>query len=122
LRLGHAQQRRHVVKRFSFNPSKPPKILVFQPFDRFITHRRSPFGNQRIIPSLILGYARGLKKGIWYDPVTEKERLRIEDGHRDKETGKPYDNKNAAVPHVQGYIDGRKSPILDPVSKQSLFH
>jgi hypothetical protein len=51
---------------------------------------------------------KGLKEdpnrpGKYKDPVTGKERIRIDPGHVDPTTGKPYDNPNAAGPHVHGY-------------------
>jgi hypothetical protein len=39
----------------------------------------------------------------WKDPVTGKQRIRLDHGHIDPDTGKPYDNRNAAVDHVHGY-------------------
>lgn len=48
----------------------------------------------------------------WRDPVTGKERLRIDPGHIDTKTGKPYDDPNAAGPHVHGY--NGKIPVVDP--------
>jgi RHS repeat-associated protein len=51
----------------------------------------------------------------WTDPVTGKERLRLDQGHIDKKTGQPYNDPNAAVPHAHGYgPEGAKSPITDP--------
>ena len=37
------------------------------------------------------------------DPATGKQRVRIDEGHIDKSTGKPYDDPRAAAPHVHGY-------------------
>src|SRR6185312_7489947 len=57
------------------------------------------------------------KPNKYNDPVTGKERLRIDPGHIDKDTGKPYDDPNAAVPHVHGYPPpgGPKAgKIVDP--------
>jgi RHS repeat-associated protein len=54
------------------------------------------------------------------DPVTGQERLRIDRGHVDRQTGKPYNNPNAARPHVHGYRpDGTR--IVDPKSKDPHF-
>ena len=39
----------------------------------------------------------------WKDPVTGKERVRLDRGHIDPATGQPYNNPNAAVDHVHGY-------------------
>jgi hypothetical protein len=39
----------------------------------------------------------------WKDPVTGKERLRLDRGHVDPLTGKPYSNPNAAIDHLHGY-------------------
>lgn len=38
----------------------------------------------------------------WMDPVTGKERLRLDDGHVNKD-GTPYADPKAANPHVHGY-------------------
>ena len=46
----------------------------------------------------------------WRDPVTKQERVRIDTGHTDKQTGKPYDKPTARVPHVHGY-DANGQPI-----------
>jgi RHS repeat-associated protein len=49
----------------------------------------------------------------WRDPVTGKQRIRIDSGHVDPETGKPYENPRANVPHADGYDqDGGK--VRDP--------
>jgi hypothetical protein len=56
----------------------------------------------------------------WKDPVTGKERLRIDKGHVDKRTGKPYDNPNAATDHVHGY-DKEGKKIVDPKTKDPHF-
>ncbi len=44
----------------------------------------------------------------WSDPATNEERLRLDRGHVDQLTGKPFDNPNAAVDHVHGYDTGGK--------------
>ena len=49
----------------------------------------------------------------WKDPITGKERLRLDEGHIDKKTGLPFDDQQAAVPHVHGY-DAKGDPIRDP--------
>jgi hypothetical protein len=56
------------------------------------------------------GFVQDPKKPNKYrDPNTGIERLRIDPGHVDATTGKPYNNPNAAVPHVHGYDkDGKK--------------
>ncbi len=54
------------------------------------------------------------------DPKTGKERVRIDKGHVDPKTGKPYDNPNAAGDHAHGYgPDGK--PIVDPVTGDKHF-
>ena len=47
------------------------------------------------------------------DPNTNKQRIRIDPGHKDPKTGKPYDNPNAAQEHAHGY-DSEGNPIRDP--------
>ncbi len=50
----------------------------------------------------------------WVDPVTGKERIRVDPGHVDKTTGKPYDNPNASKPHVHVNKPDGKTPVRDP--------
>jgi len=50
----------------------------------------------------------------WMDPVTGKERLRIDPGHIDKQTGLPYNDPKAAVPYHHGYGPDGKRKIVDP--------
>ena len=60
------------------------------------------------------GLVRDPKKpNRWRDPETNKERLRVDPGHIDSETGKPYDDPRAAKPHVHGY-DKAGNRIIDP--------
>ena len=48
----------------------------------------------------------------WEDPATGEERVRLDRGHTDPKTGKPYDNPNAAKDHVHGYTpDGKKIKV-----------
>jgi RHS repeat-associated protein len=56
------------------------------------------------------------KPNKYKDPVTGKERLRVDPGHIDPKTGKPYNDPNAAVPHVHGYPEGgpKAGKIVDP--------
>ncbi len=53
------------------------------------------------------------KPDKWMDPVTNKERLRIDPGHVDKR-GLPSNDPKAAAPHHHGYEPDGKSKILDP--------
>jgi RHS repeat-associated protein len=53
------------------------------------------------------------KPNKWRDPVTNKERIRIDPGHVDPTTGLPYNNPRAAGPHVHGY-DKSGNKIGDP--------
>ncbi len=48
----------------------------------------------------------------WRDPETHVQRLRIDQGHVDPSTGKPFEDPRAAVPHVHAY-DTEGKPILD---------
>lgn len=50
----------------------------------------------------------------WMDPVTGKERLRMDPGHVDKTTGLPYNDPKATVPHHHGYEPDGKTKIVDP--------
>jgi hypothetical protein len=54
------------------------------------------------------------------DAVTGVERLRLDEGHIDRRTGRPYADPRAAVPHVHGYYpDG--SPMRDPRTGNTHF-
>ena len=68
------------------------------------------------------GYVRDPKKpNKWRDPVTGDERIRIDPGHIDPTTGRPYNNPRAAAPHVHGYDqNGRK--IGDPTTPNNDPH
>ena len=55
------------------------------------------------------------------DPKTGKERIRIDPGHVDRKTGKPYDNPNAARPHAHGYESDGKTPVRDPQTGDKHF-
>src|SRR3984893_11338583 len=57
--FGGKKQSRHRFKCAPLNARKPPECFAFQLFDRIKSHRR-PLWQQRIEPSLIEGYARGL--------------------------------------------------------------
>ena len=45
---------------------------------------------------------------IWDDPVTGKQALRLDRGHRDPFTGEPYGNPDAAVDHSHAFNDGAR--------------
>ena len=45
--------------------------------------------------------------------------MRIDPGHADPKTGKPYDNPRAADPHVHGY-DPAGNKIHDPLAGNDL--
>lgn len=53
-----------------------------------------PFGQ----PDPVSGRSRK-----WKDPVTGKQRLRLDRGHVDPQTGLPYNDPKARVDHVHGY-------------------
>ncbi len=50
----------------------------------------------------------------WLDPVTNKERLRLDSGHIDKATGLPYADPKAAIPHHHAYQPDGKTKVVDP--------
>lgn len=45
---------------------------------------------------------------MWIDPVTEKQALRIDRGHRHPVTGEPYANPLAAGDHSHAFNDGKR--------------
>jgi hypothetical protein len=61
------------------------------------------------------------KPDKWLDPVTGKERLRIDAGHIDKQTGLPYNDPKAASPHVHAYEPNGKTKIRDPFDNNPHF-
>jgi len=61
------------------------------------------------------------KPDKFLDPVTGKERLRIDKGHIDKKTGLPYNDPRAAKPHVHGYGPDGKTKIVDPSDNNPHF-
>ncbi|MGQ0466464.1 MAG: hypothetical protein ACT4QG_14215 [Sporichthyaceae bacterium] len=54
------------------------------------------------------------------DPDTDVQRLRLDQGHVDRETGRPYDDPRARVPHVHGYTPAG-DPIRDPATGNTHF-
>jgi RHS repeat-associated protein len=54
------------------------------------------------------------------DPVTGKERLRLDQGHVDKKTGQPYNDPKAASPHVHAY-ETNGSKVVDPSDNNPHF-
>ena len=56
----------------------------------------------------------------WRDPDTKKERLRLDRGHIDKTTGKPYNDPKAAVDHTHAY-DKAGNKIKNPVDNNPHF-
>jgi hypothetical protein len=61
------------------------------------------------------------KPGKWMDPVTGKERLRIDPGHIDPKTKLPYNDPKAAAPHHHGYGPDGKTKIVDPSDNNPHF-
>lgn len=57
----------------------------------------------------------------WKDPVTEKERLRLDRGHVDKKTDQAFDDPNAAVDHAHGYESDGKTKIRNPEDNNPHF-
>jgi len=57
------------------------------------------------------------KPDKWMDPVTSKERLRLDPGHIDQKTGLPYNDPKAAAPHHHGYEPDGKTKIVDPTDR-----
>jgi len=61
------------------------------------------------------------KPDKFMDPFTGKERLRLDQGHIDKDTGLPYSDPRAAVPHAHGYGTDGKTKVRDPVDGNPHF-
>lgn len=57
----------------------------------------------------------------WKDPVTGKQRLRLDRGHIDKTTGQPYDDPKAAVDHVHAYEANGLSKVRSPIDNNPHF-
>lgn len=58
--------------------------------------------------------AHPTKPDKWMDPITGKERLRIDPGHVSPKTGLPYNDPKAAAPHHHGYGSDGKTKIVNP--------
>jgi len=54
------------------------------------------------------------------DPNTKEPRIRIDQGHVDPQTGQPYSDPRAAVPHAHGY-DSAGNPVRDPATGNKHF-
>jgi hypothetical protein len=61
------------------------------------------------------------KPDKWLDPITGKERLRLDPGHVDPTTGLPYNDPKAAAPHHHAYGPNGKAKIVDPVDGNPHF-
>jgi RHS repeat-associated protein len=61
------------------------------------------------------------KPDKFMDPVTGKERLRLDPGHVDKQTGLPYNDPKAAVPHAHGYGPDGTTKVRDPTDNNPHF-
>jgi hypothetical protein len=61
------------------------------------------------------------KPDKWMDPVTGKERLRMDPSHVDLKTGLPYSDPKAAVPHHHGYEPDGLIKIVDPIDGNPHF-
>jgi RHS repeat-associated protein len=61
------------------------------------------------------------KPDKWIDPLTGKERLRMDPGHIDKQTGLPYNDPKAAAPHHHGYGPDGKTKVVDPTDGNPHF-
>ncbi len=55
----------------------------------------------------------------WKDPASGEERLRLDEGHKEKD-GTPYRDPRAAAPHVHGYDQNGK--VTDPLTPDSNPH
>jgi hypothetical protein len=97
-------------------------IATKPPLEQF--NYDSPAAHKRLKPE---GGGRVDEEGKetkYLDPVTGKQRVRIDGGHVDKETGEPVDPPSAAAPHVHGYDKSGKKirdetgdphfPLKDP--------
>ena len=106
-------------------PDQLPATRPDGTLDPVFNHNTSP----SLTPQELLGktaeQVRQLarKKGLvphptrpdkWLDPITGKERLRIDPGHVDKQTGLPYNDPKAAGPHHHGYGPDGKTKLVDP--------
>ncbi|MET3392753.1 RHS repeat-associated protein [Variovorax sp. 1140] len=57
----------------------------------------------------------------WKCPCTGNQRLRLDRGHIDQQTGLPYNDPKAAVDHVHGYQPDGLTKIVSPVDGNSHF-
>ena len=75
--------------------------------------------NKGLVPAGELDSAGNPRK--WKDPVTGKERLRLDRGHTDPQTGLPYNDPKARVDHVHAYEPNGQTKIRDPIDNNAHF-
>ncbi len=57
----------------------------------------------------------------WKDPVTGRQRLRLDRGHTDPVTGLPYFDPKAAVDHAHGYLPNGTTKVRHPLDNNPHF-
>ncbi|VAX11594.1 Rhs family protein, partial [hydrothermal vent metagenome] len=57
----------------------------------------------------------------WKDPVTGEQRLRLDRGHVDPNTGLPYNDPKARVDHVHAYEPDGNTKVRDPIDNNPHF-
>jgi RHS repeat-associated protein len=88
-------------------PAQSPQIKPEELKDKTPDEIRQLAADKGLVP-------HATKPDKYMDPVTGKERLRLDQGHIDKQTGLPYDDPKAAAPHVHGYEPDGATKIRDP--------
>ena len=94
--------------------AKSPQLTAGELKGKNATQIRALAKAKRLVP-------HATKPDKWMDPVTGKERLRLDPGHVDKNTGLPYSDPKAAVPHHHGYEPDGIIKIVDPVDGNPHF-
>jgi RHS repeat-associated protein len=115
--------------RYSYNPTmwidpyglapiQPPIISPGDITDKTRTEIRALACKIGLIPKKTDSNGEPIK---WVCPSTGKERLRLDRGHIDAQTGKPYNDPKAATDHVHGYDPTGKVKIVSPSDSNPHF-
>jgi RHS repeat-associated protein len=95
-------------------PAKSPSIQCCEIVGKSATEVRQLAQEKGLVP-------HSTRPDKWMDPVTGKERLRLDPGHIDRTTGQPYRDSKAAVPHHHAYQPDGKTKIVDPKDNNPHF-
>ena len=96
-----------------------PTITAAEITGKTRTEIRELAGNKGLVPVGQPDSTDNPRK--WKDPVTGQERLRLDRGHVDPQTGLPYNDPKARVDHVHAYEPDGQTKIRDPIDNNPHF-